>query len=194
MSMNTKKKTTIGAVAAVGAAAVALGAGTFAFFSSTGTPTETNATAGTLVLGQSVSIPADLEGFVPGGPSQTRTLTFTNEGSVTGDLSLVTTFVDTEDGCYGDELAADANCANVGGPGQLSEKLKVKVTRTGVATALYDNLVTGLPNANLDTSGVEEDESVIYTFEYYLPNGSVEDNAVQGDSVKVTTTATLKQP
>lgn len=190
-----KKKTTIGAVAAVAAAAIALGAGTYAFFSSTGTPTDTNATAGTLQLGQTVSVPADLEAFVPGGPRQTRTLIFTNDGSVTGNLSLVTAFVDKEDGCRGDEADVDPDMsANCGPNGELSTKLKVRVTREGTTAALYDNLLKDLPGVNLNTSDVAPGNPVKYVFEYYLPNGDRSDNAVQGDGVKVTTTATLAQP
>lgn len=189
-----KKKTTIGAVAAVAAAAIALGAGTYAFYTSTGEPIGTNATAGTLELGQTVSAAADLGPFVPGGLGQSRTLTFTNDGSVTGNLNLVTTFADTEDGCHGDEADVDPG-PNCGLHGELSTKLKVKVTRAGTAEALYDNLLSGLPSANLNTSGVAPDATVTYVFEYYLPNSpNSSDNVVQGDGVTVTTTATLAQP
>ncbi len=85
-----KKKTTIGvAIAAVGAAAIALGAGTFASFSSTKEGPDTTLAAGKLDFGTSSTTPVELGPFVPSDTDvETTTMTFTNStgSSLSGTL------------------------------------------------------------------------------------------------------------
>lgn len=195
MSIQTKKKSTVGiAIAAVGAAAITLGAGTFAFFSATAPAAPTTAAAGTLTLGQSVNGSFNLSGFVPGGAPQQNSLTLTTGGSVPGKITFATTVVDTEDGCTGDEALVPDDCAT-NSVGDLSDKLEVTVTRSGFAPdEVYSGPVSGLVGTtDLDALNVPAGTIVTYTFDYSLPDsGTNADNAVQGDSATVTTTATLK--
>lgn len=188
MSMTTKKKTTIGAVAAVTAAVVALGIGTFAFFSSTGEGDTTTAKAGTLELDESSSNSIALSNVAPGDAPQSDTLTFTNDGSLAGRLTFVVEVADTEDGCTGDEVACTAS-------GELSEKLQVTVTRDG--EKVYGGSVSDLSEdaneAKLATNVPAKGGPVTYVFAYQFPEGGASDNAAQGDSATVKTTATLKQ-
>lgn len=193
MNVQNKKKMTIGvAIAAVGAAAIALGAGTLASFSSTQTGPESTVAAGKLDFGNSTNVNETLSDFVPGGAAKTRVMTFTNgtNSSLPGTVALTFALADKLDnGCNGDEPDVDPTCASVN-EGELQDKLLVKVTSG--ATVLYGTgSLAGL--TTVSTPDVDPGESVTYTFEFSLPEGGPDDNAVQGDSVKLTTTATLKQ-
>ena len=193
MNVQNKKRTTIGvAIAAVGAAAIALGAGTFASFSSTQKGPDTTLAAGKLDFGTSTNVDETLSGFVPGGAPKSRKMTFTNDtnSSLPGTVALAFALADKFDnGCNGDESVVDSTCGSVN-EGELQDKLEVKVTSG--ATVLYPTgPLSGL--TNVSTPAIGPGKSVTYTFEFSLPEGGPADNAVQGDSVKLTTTATLKQ-
>lgn len=193
MNVQNKKKATIGvAIAAVGAAAIALGAGTYASFTDTQDGPNTTLAAGKLDFGASVNVDETLSDFVPGGDVQSRTMTFTNDSgsSLPGTVTLAFALADEFDnGCNGDELKFDSTCASVN-EGELQDKLLVKVTSG--TTVLYDTgSLEGLNTVS--TSDVDPGESVTYTFEFSLPEVGPADNAVQGDSVKLTTIATLEQ-
>lgn len=152
----------------------------------------TTAAAGTLTLGQAVSGSFNLSGFVPGVVTQQNSLTLTTGGSVSGNATFATTVVDTEDGCNGDEALVDDCPANTG---DLSGKLQVTVTRSGFAPGqVYTGSVAGLVGStNLNVANVPAGTGVTYTFVYNLPDSNTNvDNAVQGDSAVVTTTATLQ--
>lgn len=190
MSTQTKKTTVGIAIAAVGAAVIALGVGTFAFFSSTGNANTTTAAAGTLQIGESTNSAITLATFVPGGAPQQRTLTYTNDGTLSGNLSLAFVLTDKlENGCNGDETSQDATCGASGDLGELQDKLTVTVT--GGDTP-YNGLLSGIPS--ISTAGVAPGASVTYTFTFSFPNGGAADNAAQGDGVTLQTTATLQQP
>ncbi|MGH3872149.1 MAG: TasA family protein [Pseudonocardiaceae bacterium] len=193
MSIQTKKKSTVGiAIAAVGAAAITLGAGTFAFFSSTVAGPDTTAAAGTVVLTGTNTGSFNLTGLVPGGASTTNTLSYTVGGSGTS-LSLALAVTSTENGCNGDELTYDADCASLASGGDLSGLLRVAVTKSvndGAAAPVYSGAVSGLPAIN-NTSGLAVGNTVVYTFVYSFPDGGAGDNAAQGDGSSVAATATL---
>jgi spore coat-associated protein N len=191
VNMQNKKKIAIG-VAAVAAAAITLSAGTFAFFSSTGTATDTTATAGTLEIGQSETELMNLPTFTPGGTPVTRTLTFLNKGSLDGNLSLKFTVAGTEDGCRGDEPTYDSSCGTPGPGGQLANKLHVKISDDHGDTA-YEGSVSSLNSHSFSTPNVAHGTPVTYTLEFTFPNGNASDNAAQGDTATVSTTATLAQ-
>ncbi|MGH3975625.1 MAG: TasA family protein, partial [Pseudonocardiaceae bacterium] len=184
MNVQNKKKATIGvAIAAVGAAAIALGAGTFASFSSTQDGPDTTLAAGKLDFGESVNTDETLSDFVPGGDPISRTMTFTNDSasSLPGTVTLAFALADQLDnGCNGDEPEFDSTCASIN-EGELQDKLLVRVTSG--ATVLYDTgSLEGLDT--ISTPDVDPGESVTYTLEFSLPEGGETDNAVQGDSVR----------
>ena len=191
MTMTAKKKTTIGAVAAIAAAAIALGGGTYAFFSSTGTDKTTTASAGTLQLNDTWEGNFTLSNLAPGSAAQQNKVTLTNGGTLDGNLSFLTTIANHEDGCTGDESVYDSTCTP-GPDGELSQKLFVTVKKDGVE--VYSGPVSGLPGALATPVKVPAGQTVVYTFDYFFPDsGSATDNAAQGDSATITAKATLKQ-
>lgn len=203
MNVQNKKRTTVGvAIAAVGAAAIALGAGTFASFSSTQDGPDTTLAAGKLEFGARSNVDVPLSDFVPGA-IQTRTMTFTNsdQSSLPGNLSLAFDLVDNVDrGCSGDEKKVDETCAAANDPSELPGKLQVTVTSDKTTQPLYVGPLSGLDGSTaVNVPNVARDSSVTYTFVFSLPNsdqksnGVYTDNAVQGDRVKLLTTATLEQ-
>lgn len=197
MNANVKKRTTVGVViAAVGAAAIALGAGTFAAFSDTKAGPITNATAGTVVLteGLSNSEALAMANLVPGDTTAgSKTLSYTNGGSAPATLTLALAVADIENGCNGDELSVDSDCTTTTSGGDLSRLLKVTVTKKvngGDSQSVYPTgPVSGLPLS--DGTSVDPGEKVEYTFKYSFPDSGPSDNAAQGDKTTVTTTATL---
>lgn len=189
MSMSTKKKTALGAGAAIAAAAVALGAGTFAFFSSTGEANSTDATAGTLQLGESATGDFTFSDIAPDFAGQ-NSLTYTNDGSLAGTLVFDVNVTGTDTACTGDEQAHDPDGAGCAPNSELPGLLDVEVTDSS-SNVVYSGPVSDLtlPNDPLAAGGSET-----YTFDFAFPDGGASDNAAQGDTATVTVTATLQQP
>lgn len=194
MGISTKnKKVTagVGIVAATGAV-IALGAGTFAAFSASADGPTTTVAAGVLEFGASQFEPADLGPLAP-GESATTELTYTNGGSIAGDMTVgISEIVDIENGCNGDEPDSDSDCNASGAEGDLSGKLDLVATDITNNTEVYSGPLTDVDGSTAPVE-VGPGESVTFELEFTFTEGGDSDNAAQGDSVQLTTEARLEQ-
>lgn len=206
------KKTAAGiGIAAAAAAVLAIGAGTYAGFFDTEDGPATTAAAGTLFFGTSTSTPLDpFENLAP-GDAATRTLTYTNGGSLPGvfDLSFTQLGVDEEGdphcagGNSGPEAATGDDCSPEGDTGELDDQSTVAVTAQVGSDPVETVFATG-SIANLVTDGFEyqlqSGETVTFTLTVTFvnnttaaPNTIAHNNAAQGDSFTLESTANLNQ-
>ncbi len=186
LQKNKKVAAGIG-ITAVAAAALALGAGTFAAFSDTETGPSGTLAAATLDLtvGKSESTTAfDATNIAPGYQSPTSVLTFRNEGTIPGTLSVAFLTKNAENTCVEPEAVVDMSCGDA--DGELGQSLIISIEGNGFS---YTGPLKDLPKpagTALPAMG-----SVSYKMFFTLPKET--GNEVQSDSVQVTTTGTLEQ-
>jgi len=193
MNANVKKTTARIAIVAVGVAAITVGVGALAASSDPQSRPDNPHAAGTLEFGESTDVAVHLGYFAPGGAAMTRTLIYTNtsaslSGKVTLDFVLANP---AENGCDEDEVTYDTTCATPESLGELQDKLQVTVSGGGTMN-LYSGPLSGLDTVS--APDVAPGDSVTYTLTFRFPNVGPADNAAQGDTVTLQTTATLAQP
>jgi predicted ribosomally synthesized peptide with SipW-like signal peptide len=182
LTRNKKVAAGVG-VAAAAAAAIALGTGTYAAFSATTVGPSGTLAAGNMSLTIGGANSTDL--YTASGlyPTQTVTkiVTFTNNSGVDGILSGTENLTDPVDG------AADGDWL----PYQLTQASSCVGSTTGTTGATFLKDVNG----NVVGSGVvipANGGTATCTFTFNLPDRP-DNNLVQGDSIKVSSSFTLTQ-
>lgn len=200
MALLQNKKLRIGVgIAAIVLAAAAIGAGTYAAFVDTETGPGGTVTAGTLDLTVGSTGTAELfraQNIQPGF-QQNATFTLTNIGSLPGGLTSTLTVSGADVTCTEPESEAEGRpVGSCSATGDLQNQMTVSVIRgPGVTTptapvALRDFAAAGLPAAGTIAAG----GTVEYELQFVLPNLSgVTNNAVQGDSVTLSSNFVLTQ-
>lgn len=175
LQKNKKLAAGIG-VAAVAAAAVALGAGTYAAFTDTEAGPGGTLAAGTLNLDVSSNPAGTLQLFsasniAPGYDSGPLVFTLTNTGSINGTVTGNGVVSENAGGNLDEQLLVSGSCP--GTPSQFTDRT-------------VDILTTGF-NAQIDAG-----QSVVCTFRFTFPDRP-DNNDAQGDSVTITSSFSMTQ-
>lgn len=176
-----------GGVAALAVAALALGGGTYATFSSTHAGPSGTLAAGTLTVDVGGFATTDLfNATISPGQVVQRPVTITNTGGISGRLTEQYVMIGNENGCNPGETAAGGCSA---GGGNLQESDQLQVSRDGT-TYTPVNAMTApnwMPPATLAPGG-----SVTQQFWFKLPDNA-HNNRVQSDLLRIQSIVTLTQ-
>lgn len=176
-----------GGVAAIAVAALALGGGTYATFSSAHAGPSGTLAAGTLTLDVGGFATTNLfDAAIAPGQVVQRSVTITNAGSVSGRLTEQYLMVGSENGCTPSETAAGGCSAR---DGNLQEPDQLQVSRDG-STYVPVSAMTArdwMPAVTLGPGG-----SVEQHFWFKLPDNA-HNNRVQSDLLRIQSVVTLNQ-
>lgn len=165
--MKKKLATAIGGVAVVGAA-VSLTAGTFSYFSASGTSPEQSFSTGNLSIGGSYEQAINVTNAIPGDSAKT-TFTIQNTGSVKGYLSM---------------SLQDRSSDPV-----MQQNLRICLDSMGCATLAQAEAIT----ANGYSFGeIDPGKSKTFTVTVTLPETKAPQNDLQNAQAKAVVEATLK--
>jgi len=183
----------------IGVVTMAVGMGTYAYFSDTETSADNTFTAGTLDLTVNNENPLTSKLFdfsnVKPGDNGSITVNVCNNGTIDGGLVMcIKNLTNYENGCTEPEGLIDTTCDNPGpGQGELGANLVVNITWDGCPThtETLDSWSSGSWHC---IDGIDVDAGTcryLCTIDWEVPSDV--DNIIQSDSVEFDLEFVLKQ-
>src|SRR3954454_1319982 len=166
-------------LAAIVALLVAAGAavGSSAVLTSSSTNPGNSLSAANLPVANNNAAVISATGLVPGQNTGAQPITITNDGDLSGTVSL-----------------SGVSVSDTAGPngGQLSSALTAHIVDTDTASPVYDGPARNDPNAPISLGTWAAGEAHHYTIQLSFPHGSTPATTTTGDNAFQSSSATLK--